>query len=125
MASTSSLYILRRHITPSALDEKKKHADANKLSDEIALLRITLEHLLNTTKEDEFSVITPQIVQLISTIGKSLDISARVSERDGNYVDASQLMAMCDKIIDLAKEYVAPKDAEAFANKIAEVMCPK
>lgn len=88
------------------------------LTEEITILRATLETVINRLKtDDEVALFADKISGLATNIGKLVEGTQRLEERNKELIDRQTLFEITDDIIKIIFQHVT--DADAMAN-IAE-----
>lgn len=94
------------------------------LRDEAAVLRMTLEQLLNSCKgAADLVVNAPVISDLVMKTGKLVSDCARIEERTGNLLSIDQVMQFASEMLDLIVAEVSdPAAQERIADKLDDLV---
>lgn len=119
-----TLYQFNRTEVLHRLQELRKHPAANKLTEELGILRLTLETLLNRC-EDNYDLVTNSaaITNLILSIEKTLSTNVKLEQRLNDLLSLEQVIEMAQSFFNVITEHINdPQILDVIATRFEEVM---
>lgn len=116
----TALYNIKKTAVVARMQQMKGHPEARTLTNELGILRLTLEELLNKC-EDTYDLVTQEatISRLISNIQATLTSNVKLEERVGELLSVEQVITLMQMLFEIVRPYVPnPDDQEAIAQKI-------
>jgi hypothetical protein len=105
--------------------ELTAHADMKSLAGEIAIIRMTLEEVINSTggNTNELLARIPSINMLANTTEKLVQSLQKIQERNNLLLDKAQIVTMGQGIIALLTKYVTdPEQLATIAMELTNVI---
>lgn len=110
-----SLYTVERY--KKKIDKLASHESAKSLDDEVAILRMTLEDLLNN--QQDLQVKTPMVLNLVDRILKAVPTAHKLDLQVGNSFSLKKANQMADEIITIMGNYI--EDTEILSKISTEI----
>lgn len=107
--------------------ELQRHASSpalKTLTDEVAILRMSLERILNSIEDDhDYITHIPHISDMVLKIERLVASCYKLEQQQGQHLDKSQIITFAMQIIQLIGQHVKePEVLEKIANGINEII---
>lgn len=120
----NALYNLKKTAVAARLSVMKNHPEARTLTNELGMLRLTLEELINRCADDYDLVINEAAIsRLITTIQATLTSNVKLEERVGELLSVDHVVTLVQMFFEIVKEFVTnPDDQEVIADRISVIL---
>lgn len=119
-----ALYDLKHTQVAAKIAFMKGHPEARNLTTELALLRVTLESLLNECESPhDFLMNEGAIGRLVGNINSTLVSNQKLEEKVGELLSVDQVITLIQMFFEVVKDFVSdPVQQEAIAMRINAIM---
>ena len=113
------------------LIEKRDHSQVKSLRDEVGILRLMMEKILNSCKDDtDLLIKAPQIGDLSSKIERTVVACHKLEDQTGQLLDKTAILRFAGDAVSIIAQYIEDEEtiqaiAGDFAASIAELGEPE
>lgn len=101
------------------VEEKLSSPRVKSLTEEVGILRLTLEQVLENCQDDyELTLYSTKITELVSAIRATLEASIKIEEKSNLTLDKTQVMVVAERLIKIIGERISEEEMSEVADQI-------